>query len=87
MRSVGHDSGVLSAVAGGHDEMRGEHRSQLPLSLAGDGRLRLWTLSEGRGVIPPQREVKDLTGTAQTTTSTPALRHPLLWITFTQILH
>lgn len=50
---------VLSAVTGGRNEMRGEHRSQLPLSLAGVRRLCLWTLSEGHRVVPPQRHVKD----------------------------
>lgn len=50
---------VLSAAAtGGHDEMRGEHRSQLSLSLAGDGCLRLWTLPEGHRVVHPQGEVR-----------------------------
>ncbi|XP_075935467.1 bcl-2-related ovarian killer protein homolog A isoform X2 [Anarhichas minor] len=44
---------------GGCNEMRGEHRSQLPLSLAGVRRLCLRTLPEGHCVVPPQRHVKD----------------------------
>lgn len=48
---------VFSPATGGCYEMRGEHRPQLPLSLAGVGRLCLRTLSEGHRVVPPQRHV------------------------------
>lgn len=76
---------------GGCNKMRGEYWSQLPLPLAGDCCLCLWTLCEGHCVIPPPREVKDNAArwifeadrpALHTSNNTP-LKLPLCWIMFT----